>query len=73
VFRNYGALLSGSTAGTPKLIDHETAHWLEWIDWVNPVLQQPYKVKNGQVVIPERPGLGRVWDEDLVASVLVEL
>ena len=51
----------------------ETAHWLEWIDWVNPVLQQPYEVQNGQVVIPDRPGLGLEWDEDFVASVLVEL
>jgi mandelate racemase len=36
-------------------------------------LQQPYEVQNGQVVIPDRPGLGLEWDEDFVASVLVEL
>ncbi|SIR47176.1 mandelate racemase [Pseudacidovorax sp. RU35E] len=51
----------------------ETAHWLEWIDWVNPVLQKPYAVRDGQVVIPDAPGLGIDWDEDFVRSVLVDL
>ena len=60
-------------AGAHVLRVTETAHWLEWIDWVNPVLQQPYEVQNGQVVIPDRPGLGLEWDEDFVASVLVAL
>src|SRR5689334_11204473 len=23
----------------------ETAHWLEWQDWANPILQQPYDVQ----------------------------
>jgi len=22
----------------------ETAHWLEWQDWANPILQHPYEV-----------------------------
>ena len=26
----------------------ETAHWLEWQDWANPILQQPYEVKAWQ-------------------------
>ncbi|MEJ8855613.1 enolase C-terminal domain-like protein [Variovorax robiniae] len=51
----------------------ESAHWLEWIDWVNPVLQKPYEVKNGQVVIPDAPGLGMEWDEDFVRSASIEL
>jgi mandelate racemase len=48
----------------------ETAHWLEWIDWVNPVLQQPYEVKDGHVYIPDLPGLGLEWDEDVVKASL---
>jgi len=51
----------------------ETAHMVEWIDWVNPLLQKPYEIKNGQVVIPDAPGLGIDWDEDFVRSALVEL
>ena len=27
----------------------ETAHWLEWQDWTNPILQQPYEVKDGEL------------------------
>lgn len=46
----------------------ETAHWLEWQDWANPILQQPYKVSGGHLHIPNRPGLGLDWNEDAVAS-----
>jgi mandelate racemase len=49
----------------------ETAHWLEWQDWANPVLLQPYEVNSGQILIPERPGFGLDWDEDAVAKHLV--
>lgn len=49
----------------------ETAHWLEWQDWTNPILQQPYRVENGHLVIPDVPGVGLEWDEDAVAKHLV--
>src|SRR5260370_16090734 len=41
----------------------ETAHWLEWQDWANPILQQPYEVKAGKLYIPDVPGIGLEWDE----------
>lgn len=44
----------------------ETAHWLEWQDWADPVLQQPYAIKDGKLHIPERPGLGLDWNEDAI-------
>jgi mandelate racemase len=44
----------------------ETAHWLEWQDWANPVLKEPYHLSDGQLHIPDRPGLGLDWDEDAV-------
>jgi hypothetical protein len=25
----------------------ETAHWLEWQDWADPILQKPYEIKDG--------------------------
>ncbi|WP_213958188.1 enolase C-terminal domain-like protein [Variovorax sp. dw_954] len=51
----------------------ETAHLVEWIDWVNPVLQKPYEIRNGQVIIPDAPGLGMEWDEDFVRGALIQL
>jgi mandelate racemase len=46
----------------------ETAHWLEWQDWVYPILQQPYEVKDGLMYIPNVPGVGLEWDEGAVAA-----
>lgn len=49
----------------------ETAHWLEWRDWAHPFLEAPFAVENGQVMIPDRPGLGIAWNEDAVSRFLV--
>ncbi len=46
----------------------ETAHWLEWQDWADPILQQPYKVKDGNLQIPDVPGVGIEWNEGAVAA-----
>jgi mandelate racemase len=46
----------------------ETAHWLEWQEWADPVLQAPYEIRDGMLHIPDRPGLGLEWDEDAVAA-----
>ena len=46
----------------------ETAHWLEWQDWADPVLQRPYEIKDGLLHIPELPGLGIAWNEDAVKT-----
>ena len=46
----------------------ETAHWLEWQSWADPLLQQPYELKDGALVIPNKPGLGLEWDEDVVKA-----
>lgn len=44
----------------------ETAHWLEWQDWANPILANPFEVKNSRLVVPDRPGCGIEWDEKAV-------
>jgi mandelate racemase len=44
----------------------ETAHWLEWQDWADPVLKEPFPLRNGQLLIPDRPGSGIEWDESAV-------
>ena len=48
-----------------------TCHWLEYMDWVNPILQQPFEVKNGNVIIPDRPGTGFAWNEAAVKKYLL--
>jgi mandelate racemase len=47
-----------------------TCHWLEYMDWGNAILQEPFEVKNGTVLIPDRPGAGIAWDEDAVKRYL---
>jgi mandelate racemase len=46
----------------------ETAHWLEWQDWANPILQQPFPVEKGRIIVPDRPGSGIEWDEKAVSK-----
>lgn len=43
-----------------------TCHWLEFMDWAAPLLQEPMRVKDGFARIPERPGAGIQWDEAAV-------
>lgn len=44
----------------------ETAHWLEWQDWADPVLAEPFAVAGGVVTVPKRPGAGIEWNEEAV-------
>jgi len=43
-----------------------TCHWLEYVDWADAVLEEPARLKDGHVLIPERPGIGMRWDEKAV-------
>lgn len=44
----------------------ETAHWLEWQNWADPVLAEPFKVDSGQLTIPTKIGNGIEWDEKAI-------
>jgi mandelate racemase len=44
----------------------ETAHWLEWQDWANPVLRDPFEIADGRLLVPDRPGCGIEWNESAV-------
>ncbi len=44
----------------------ETAHWLEWADWADPILAEPFVPAGGAVAVPDRPGAGIAWNEDAV-------
>ncbi len=48
-----------------------TAHWLEYVDWANPILAAPLELREGNAVVPERPGNGLAWNEEAVARFLV--
>ena len=43
-----------------------TCHWLEFVDWAEPILNHPLEVKNGVVVPGETPGIGVTWNEKAV-------
>jgi mandelate racemase len=45
----------------------DTAHWLEWQDWADPILAEPFQLADGHLVVPKRPGSGIEWDEKAVA------
>ena len=49
-----------------------TAHWLEYVDWANPVLAEPIAIRDGHVLTPDRPGSGVEWDEAAVKRYLIE-
>ena len=43
-----------------------TCHWLEYVDWASPILRQPIEIREGQAVIPSRPGAGIQWNDEAV-------
>ncbi len=34
----------------------ETAHWLEWQNWADPILMRPFEIQDSQLRIPNVPG-----------------
>jgi mandelate racemase len=44
-----------------------TAHWLEFVDWAGPILQERLKPLEGHVGPLPGPGVGLHWDEDAVS------
>lgn len=43
-----------------------TAHWIEYVDWTDAIVQEPLKVIDGRITPPHRPGNGLAWDADAV-------
>jgi mandelate racemase len=43
-----------------------TCHWLEYVDWANPVLKDPVRIAGGTAAGPAGPGFGMKWDEKAV-------
>ena len=43
-----------------------TAHWLEYVDWADALLQEPLRIIDGKVLTSQHQGSGIVWDEDKI-------
>jgi mandelate racemase len=43
-----------------------TCHWLEYVDWAEPILKHPIQIRDGHALVPYRPGAGIEWDEDAI-------
>jgi len=53
-------------ASTHLLAVTPTCHWLEYVDWANPVLEEPVAIRDGHALPSARPGLGMKWNEKMV-------
>ena len=47
-----------------------TRHWLEYVDWANPILKEPLAIEGGCAIVSSAPGIGLEWDEKAVAGFL---
>jgi mandelate racemase len=48
-----------------------TGHYLEYVDWTNPLLREPLALVDGHAVVSDRPGNGLVWDDKAVKRYLL--
>jgi mandelate racemase len=44
-----------------------TAHWLEYVDWADAIVNEPLCIVDGNAVMPARPGNGLSWNAEAVA------
>lgn len=49
-----------------------TCHWLEYVDWANPILCEPLKVEGGHALVSNVPGVGIIWEEKAIRRFLVQ-
>jgi mandelate racemase len=48
-----------------------TCHWLEYVDWADPILDEPVHIKDGKAIGAAGPGLGMKWNEKAVKKFAV--
>jgi mandelate racemase len=66
--------LPASSHAFPEFSSHllgvtPTAHYLEYLDHAGPILAEPVEVRDGQVIIADRPGSGIEWNETVIRTV----
>jgi mandelate racemase len=59
-----------SEASVQLLAVTPTCHWLEYVDWVDPILKEPVAIKDGKAVGVAGPGLGMQWNEKAIRKFL---
>ena len=47
-----------------------TAHWLEYVDWLNPLMEEPLRISEGMAIPSERPGIGVELNDQVAKSLL---
>jgi mandelate racemase len=62
-----------ATLSATMLRASQSADWLEYSDWVNPILASPPQVHQGSFVVRDVPGSGVEWDEESVRRYEIEL
>ncbi len=55
-----------SEASCQLLAVTPTCHWLEYVDWADPILDEPVQIKDGKATGAAGPGLGMKWNEKAV-------
>ena len=50
-----------------------TAHWLEFVDWAGPILQERLEAVDGHISALSGPGIGLRWDEDAISRFRLKL
>ncbi len=58
-------------ASTHLLAVTPTCHWLEYVDWAAPILEEPVVIRDGHSLPSARPGLGMKWNEKAVRKFAV--
>jgi mandelate racemase len=48
-----------------------TGHWLEWVDWAEPILEEPLRIQDGLAHVPDRPGFGLTWRPEAVKALVL--
>jgi mandelate racemase len=43
-----------------------TAHWLEYVDWIAPLLVEPLRIVDGMALPSDRPGAGLDWNQEII-------
>jgi mandelate racemase len=49
-----------------------TRHWLEYVEFAGPILQEPLTIENGHAIASDAPGSGIDWNESEVSRYLIE-
>ena len=43
-----------------------TAHWLEYVDWADAIVEEPLRIVDGNAIAPARAGNGLTWHKEAV-------